>query len=102
RSYSPISALYVLNAEQHAIWLTEQLNKWHRESLDVRDRELQLFETNKQLRQLSADLLNQPDTRRKIDSQSEAERANGRRLSNLVDSGEDLIKQAMRNPEFGV
>jgi hypothetical protein len=102
RVYSPTYVLYVLNAEQHAIWLTEQLSKWHRQSLDVRDRELQLFETNKQLRQLSADELNRPDTRRRIETQSEAERANGRRLSNLVASGEDLVKQAMRNPQFGV
>jgi hypothetical protein len=102
RVYSPNYLLFVLNAEQHAIWLAEQLSKWHRQSLDVRDRELQLFETNKQLRQLSADELNQPDTRRRVETQAEAERANGRRLSNLVDSGEDLIKQAMRNPEFGV
>src|SRR5581483_7851074 len=102
RVYSPTYLLYVLSAEQHAIWLTEQLSKWHRQSLDVRDKELQLFETNKQLRQLSADQLNRPDTRRRIETQAEAERANGRRLSNLVTSGEDLVKQAMRNPEFGV
>src|SRR5439155_7999533 len=102
RVYSPAYLLYVLNAEQHAIWLTEQLSKWHRQSLDVRDREMQLFETNKQLRQLSADEINQPDTRRRIENQAEAERTNGRRLSNLVAGGEDLIKQAMRNPEFGV
>src|SRR5207302_3709640 len=94
--------LYVLNAEQHAIWLTEQLSKWHRLALDVRDKELQLFETNKQIRQLSADELNQPETRRRIETQAEAERANGRRLTNLVGSGEDLVKQAMRNREFGV
>ena len=31
-----------------------------------------------------------------------AERSNGRQLSGLVVSGEDLIKQAMRNPEFGI
>jgi hypothetical protein len=102
RVYSPSYILYVLNAEQHAIWITEQLSKWHRQSLDVRDREMQLFETNKQLRELSADDLNKPDTRRRIEQQSEAERANGRRLTNLVASGEDLVKQAMRNPEFGV
>ena len=102
RVSSPTYLLYVLNAEQHAIWLTEQLSKWHRQALDVRDRELQLFETNKQLRELSAPELNQEATRRRIETQAQAERANGRRLSNLVDSGEDLIKQAMRNPEFGV
>jgi hypothetical protein len=102
RVYSPNYVLFVLNAEQHAIWLAEQLSKWHRQSLDVRDRELQLYETNKQLRELPAAELDKADTRRRIEAQAEAERSNGRRLSNLVDAGEDLIKQAMRNPEFGV
>jgi hypothetical protein len=102
RVYSPTYLLYVLNAEQHAIWLTEQLSRWHRQALDVRDRELQLFETNKQLRQLSPEELNQEATRRRIETQAQGERANGRRLSNLVAAGEDLVKQAMRNPEFGV
>jgi hypothetical protein len=102
RVYSPAYLLYILNAEQHAIWLTEQLSKWHRLALDVRDKELQLFETNKQLRALSADELNDADTRRRIESQADAERTNGRRLTNLVGSGEELVKQAMRNPEFGV
>jgi hypothetical protein len=102
RVYSPPHLLYVLNAEQHAIWLTEQLSKWHRQSLDVRDRELQLYETNKQLRELTAGEITQPENRRRIENQAAAERANGRRLSSLSDSGQELIKQAMRNPEFGV
>jgi hypothetical protein len=102
RVYSPTYTFYVLNAEQHAVWLTEQLSKWHRQSLEVRDRELQLHETNKQLRAMSADELDRPETRRRIENQSAAERSNGRRLSNLVATGEDLVQQAMRNPEFGV
>jgi hypothetical protein len=102
RVCSPNYLLYVLNAEQHAIWLAEQLSKWHRQALEVRDRELQLYETNKKLRALEADELSKPETRQRIENQAEAERNNGRRLSNLVENGEDLIKQAMRNPEFGV
>jgi hypothetical protein len=102
RVYSPTYLMYVLNAEQHAIWLAEQLSKWHRQALDVRDRELQLHETNKQLRQLPEEELDRPDTRRRIEVQAEAERANSRRLTGLVGTGEDLIQQAMRNPEFGV
>jgi hypothetical protein len=102
RVFSPPYTLYVLNAEQHAVWLTEQLSKWHRQSLEVRDRELQLFETNKLLRALSAAELDRPESRRRIENQAVAERTNGRRLSNLVASGEDLVQQAMRNPEFGV
>jgi hypothetical protein len=102
RVYSPIYTLYVLSAEQHAIWVTEQLSRWHRQSLEVRDRELQLFEANKQLRALPTEELDRPETRRKIENQAVAERTNGRRLSNLVMTGEELVKQAMRNPEFGV
>lgn len=102
RVYSPTYTFYVLDPQQHAIWLTEQLNKWHCQSLDVRDREMQLFETNKQLRALSPQELDQPETRRRIDAQAAAEFANGRRLSHLVAAGEDLVKQATRNPEFGI
>jgi hypothetical protein len=102
RVYSPTYVLYVLNAEQHAIWLTEQLNKWHRQALEVRDRELQLYETNKQLRELSPEQLDRPEVRRRIENQAAAERANGRRLTGLSATGEDLLRQAARNPQFDV
>lgn len=102
RVYSPPYVLHVLSAEQHAIWLTEQMSKWHRQSLEVRDREMQLHHTNQQLRLLSTEELDRPETRRQIEAQSVAERANGRRLTGLTMNGEELIRQAMRNPEFGV
>lgn len=102
RVYSPTYILYVLNAEQHAVWITEQLSKWHRQALEVRDREMQLHETNKQLRDLSPEELDRPDTRRRIENQSAAERANSRKLSALTLSGADLLRQAARNPQFDV
>lgn len=102
RVYSPTCIFDVLDAEQHAIWITSQLSRWHRMSLDVRDRELQLHETNKQLRNLPAEELNHPDHLRQLSNQAERERANGRRLTNLVGAGEGLLKEAMRNPEIGV
>lgn len=102
RVYSSPSILFVLDPEQHAIWITAQMSRWHRMALDVRDRELQLYETNKELRNLDAAELDQPDVRRRIKAQAAAEKNNGRRLSGLVMSGEDLLKQAMRNPEIGV
>lgn len=102
RVYSPVYMFYVLNPEQHAIWVTEMLSKWHRQSLEVRDKEMALHETNKSLRELSPSELDQPENRKRIESQAAAERANGRRLSNLALNGEDLVKQAMRNPEIGV
>ncbi len=102
RVYSAPYTFFVLTPEQHAIWLTEQLSRWHRQAIDVRDRELQLHETNKQLRAMNSEELDRPETRRRIENQSSAERQNGRRLSGLVVSGDDLVRQAMRNPEFGV
>jgi hypothetical protein len=101
-TYTAPFLLYVLNAEQHAIWVTEQLAKWHRQSLEIRDKELQLYETNKELRGLSAEELDRPETRRRIENQATAERVNGRRLSNLTADGKELLRQAARNPEIGV
>jgi len=102
RVYSSPHLLYVLTPSEHAIWVLEQLSKWQRESLEVRDRELQLLDTNRKIRDLSEDELNQDDTRRKIEQQASAEQANGRRLKNLTGRGEDLLRQASRNSEIGV
>lgn len=102
RVYSSTYVFYVLNPEQHAVWIAEQLNKWHRQSLEVRDRELQLHQANQQLRGLSPEQLDRPETRRQLEAQANAERANARRLDGLVGAGEDLVRQAMRNPEIGV
>lgn len=102
RVYSAPYVLYVLTPDQHAEWLRAQLSKWQRQSLEVRDRELQLYETNKQLRELSPEKLDEPATRKQIERQAAAERSNGARLGGLVVRGEDLVAQAARNPEFGV
>ncbi|WP_437227465.1 hypothetical protein SH661x_000364 [Planctomicrobium sp. SH661] len=102
RVYSPQCVFHVLNAEQHAIWVTAQLSRWHRMALEVRDRELQLHEVNQELRALSPEELDNPATRQWIEAQAAAERMNGRRLTSLVSSGEEILKQAMRNPEIGV
>jgi hypothetical protein len=102
REYSPPYLLYVLDANQHAIWVTEQLAKWQRQALEVRDREMRLYETNKQIREMSAEELDQPQTRRLVEDQAAAERANGRRLASLSTAGEELLRQAARNPEIGV
>src|SRR5262249_15482310 len=91
---------WVLNPEQHAIWITEQLSRWHHKALEVRDRELQLYETNKQLRELTGEELDQPENRKRIENQAAAERSNGRRLTNLTVSGQDLLREAARNPEI--
>ncbi len=93
---------YVLSPEQHAIWMTEQLSKWHRLALDVRDREMRLHETNKQLRGMAPDELAGEEIAKRLQDQATAESANGRQLANLSRAGEDLIRQASRNADIGV
>lgn len=102
RVYSTSHLLYVLTPSDHAIWVLDQLSRWQRESLEVRDRELQLLDTNRKIRDLSEEALNQEDTRRKIEQQASAEQANGRKLKNLTGRGEELLRQAARNSEIGV
>lgn len=102
RSYSLPHQLLVLTADEHAVWIAEQLNKWHRQSLDVRDRELQLYQTNKELRALPLSAFEDSKTRQLLESQAAGEAVNERRLMNLTSTGESLLRQAARNPELGV
>lgn len=102
RVVSPPHILYVLTAEEHAIWITSQLSKWHRESLDVRDKEMQLHETNKRLREMTQDELGDEEMRNELRRQASLEASNGRRLASLSKVGEDLLRQASRNSEIGV
>lgn len=102
RIYSPPHILYVLSPNDHAIWMTEQLSKWHRQALELRDRERQLHAKNIELRSMSPEELQTPEIRRQLRQQSSAERAGGRRLDRLGELGDQLIQTASRNPEIGV
>ena len=102
RIYSPVYRLFVLNREQHMIWVTQQLELWERQALEVRDEEQRLLETNRELQQLSSDELDKDDVRQRIARQASAERANAHRLNGLTSFGEQLIGEATRNPEFNV
>lgn len=102
RVYSPVCRLYVLNRDQHMIWVTEKLHEWERQALEVRDEEERLLDTNKELQALTAEQVDEEANRRKISRQAAAERANGRRLSDLTITGEQLVNEALRNEEFNV
>ena len=100
RSHSAVFVLHVLNATDHALWLTQQMGKWLDVARETYEREQQLHQTNQELRELSAAELDQPQNRRKIAQQAGAEQANAARLGSLNDAGKRLVEQATRNPEF--
>lgn len=100
RAQSAVFVLHVLNATDHALWLTQQMGKWLDVARETYEREQQLHEINQELRQLSAADLDQPQNRRKIAQQANAEQANAARLGGLNEAGKRLVEQATRNPEF--
>ncbi len=102
RVYSPTYTIFVLSEEEHAIWLSKQMDEWYKQSLETYERERQLFKRNVELRNLPAEELDKAEVRDKIEAQAAAENAQSRRLSALTKSGTDLVKEAARNDQFNV
>lgn len=102
RVYSQAYTVYVLSEDEHAIWMTGKLNDWFKKGLETYEREQQLYKRNIELRNMTSEELDRAETRRQIQSQATAERAQSRRLKSLTKSGAELIKEAARNDQFGV
>ncbi len=100
RVYSAPLVLHVLTPAEHFKWLIGQLQLWTEAAMDVHDKELQLHQTNRELRDLSPEALDDPAQRKRIQEQAAAERANAARLDSLIESGVELIKEAAKNEEF--
>lgn len=102
RIYSPAYVLHVMTPEQHAVWMMEQLRRWASLADDVYEEEMRLHDKNRQIRQMDPGQLNAPETRREIEQQAAAEKANAERLQAITNNGDQLLKQALRNKEMMV
>ena len=100
RTYSPQIVLHVLDPEQHALHVTGLYSKWQRRTLEIYERERQLNDRNKSLRALPVEQLANPANQRSIAEQARAEMQNAQKLEEHTQSGEDLLQQAARNPNF--
>ena len=100
RVRSPALVLHVLTPAEHFRWLVEQMELWIGAAQEVHDKELQLYQTNRELRSLSPEALDDPAQRKRIQEQAAAERANAARLDSLVQLGTGLVKEATKNDEF--
>ena len=100
RVRSPDLVLHVLTSAEHFKWLVGQLELWMGAAQEVRDKEMQLHQTNRELRDLPPESLDDPAQRRKIQDQAAAERANAARLDSLIQLGEELVQEAMKNEGF--
>ena len=100
RIRSAPTTFVVMSSSDHALWINEQIGRWRQQAAEVRDRELELLARNEQLEAMSAEELDAPEIRKTIREQAAGERNNARRLGRLAESGGELVRQAMRNPEF--
>ncbi|MFM9059166.1 MAG: hypothetical protein ACKOSQ_08590 [Planctomycetaceae bacterium] len=100
RVYSTPLLVYVVDRAEHALIMNERLGRWRQQAAEVRDREMALLATNTELRKLPPEKLLDPETRRKIEQQATAEDAQERRMDRLVEDGEKLVREAIKNPEF--
>lgn len=100
RIYSPIYVLHVLSPQDHAIWMAEQLRRWSGRADDVYEEEMRLHAANRELRLLSPQELGQAEIQQHLEQQVAAERANAARLTGVTEQGQQLINQALRNPEM--
>jgi adenylate kinase family enzyme len=100
RVYSAPVVLQVMSPDEHAVWVAEQMRRWAGLADDVYEQEMRLHTSNRELRQLSSELLDKPETRQRIVQQATAEQANAALLSSVTDQGELLIEQAMINREM--
>ena len=100
RIYSSPLVLHVLTPSEHFKWLVGQMQLWTGAAKDVHDKELQLHQINRELRDLSPETLDDPAQRKRIQEQAAAERANAARLDSLVETGTELVQEAAKNEEF--
>ena len=100
RVRSAPTTFVVMNASDHSLWIADQITRWRQQAAEVRDREMELLARNEQLLALPAEALDAPAERKALREQAAAERSNGRRLERLAGSGAEIVRQAMRNPEF--
>ena len=100
RVRSPDLVLHVLTPGEHFKWLVGQMELWMDAAQEVHDREMQLHQTNRELRDLPPEALDDPARRRKIQNQAAAERANAASLERLIQLGGGLVQEAMKNEGF--
>ncbi|MEL6105257.1 MAG: hypothetical protein AAFU85_04440 [Planctomycetota bacterium] len=98
RVYTDPILINLVSRSEHAVWVRDEFDRWRQSAMDVRDRELSLFERNRELAAVDRSQRDQT-WRDQLAEQARAEAQNGKRLGQLTRRGEDLLRQASRNSE---
>lgn len=99
RAYSQPISVYVLTRSEHEQMLKNEFDRNIAEFEDLARRELQEYEENQRIERLDGEELQQQENRDRIARQEQAEAENTRRMEELTERMEELMKDAIRNGE---
>jgi hypothetical protein len=100
RVYSEPVILYVLTRDEHAQMLKNKFDRAITELEDLARRELGLHDENQRLERLDGDELQKEENTKRLEAQEEAEAESARRMQNLTENMENLMKDATRNGDI--
>ena len=100
RVYSDPVILYVLTRDEHAQMLKNKFDRNITEFEDLARREMELFDENQRLERLSGEELQTPENTKRLEVQEQAEAETQRRMEELTERMESLMKDAARNGDI--
>jgi len=100
RSYSQVVTIHVLTRSEHEQMVKSQFDSHIAEFEDLARQELQLFEENQRIERLDGEALQEEGNRERLAAQQRAEAENARRMEELTQRMEELMKDAVRNGDI--
>ncbi len=100
RIYSEPVILYVLTRDEHAQMLKSRFDRQITELEDLARRELNLLEENEKLEQLDGEKLQKEEAAKNLEAQAQEEAETQRRMDDLTERMEQLMKDAARNGDI--
>ena len=100
RVYSEPVILYVLTRDEHAQMLKSKFDRTITEFEDLARRELELLDENQRLERLSGEELQKETDAKRLETQEQAEAESKRRMQDLTERMENLMKDAARNGDI--
>jgi hypothetical protein len=100
RIYSEPVVIYVLTRDEHAQMLENQFDRNIAEFEDLARRETELLDENQRLEKLSGEELQKEEPKARLEAQNQAEAETERRMEELTQRMENLMKDAARNGDI--
>lgn len=100
RTYSEPVVIYVLTRDEHAQMLKSKFDRALTEFEDLARREQDLLDENQRLERLSGEELQKDENAKRLEAQEAAEAESNRRMQELTERMENLMKDAARNGDI--